>query len=103
MHGVVEVRELDSVRVAGKQEIIPVFEVMGRAGHLTPTQLRLKDLYAQALEAWRQRKPAEATRLLDAALQVAPDDGPSLALRVRSESAQWEPVSLIDPIRNLKK
>lgn len=60
-------------------------------------------LYAQALEAWRQRKPAEATRLLDAALQVAPDDGPSLALRVRSESAQWEPVSLIDPIRNLKK
>jgi adenylate cyclase len=103
VHGVVEVRELDSVRVAGKQEIIPVFEVMGRAGHLTPTQLRLKDLYAQALEAWRQRKPAEATRLLDAALQVAPDDGPSLALRVRSESAQWEPVSLIDPIRNLKK
>ncbi|MBL8923717.1 MAG: adenylate/guanylate cyclase domain-containing protein [Myxococcaceae bacterium] len=103
VHGVVEVRELDSVRVAGKQEIIPVFEVMGRAGHLTPTQLRLRDLYAQALEAWRQRKPAEATRLLDAALQLVPDDGPSLALRVRSESAQWEPVSLIDPIRNLKK
>ncbi|MDP1921705.1 MAG: adenylate/guanylate cyclase domain-containing protein, partial [Myxococcales bacterium] len=103
VQGKVEVRELDSVRVAGKQEIIPVFEVMGRPGQLTATQTRLRELYAQALEAWRQRKPTEATRLLDAALQLVPDDGPSLALRLRSESAQWEPVSLIDPIRNLKK
>lgn len=101
--GIVEVRELDAVRVAGKQQVIPVFEVMALAGQLTPQQERLRALYAQALEQWRQRKPAEATRLLDAALQLVPDDGPSLALRARSDSAQWEPVSLIDPIRNLGK
>lgn len=101
--GKIEVRELDSVRVAGKQQVIPVFEVMALAGQLTPQQERLRTLYAEALEQWRQRKPAEATRLLDAALQLVPDDGPSLALRARSDSAQWEPVSLIDPIRNLGK
>ena len=101
--GKIEVRELDSVRVAGKQQVIPVFEVMALAGQLTPQQERLRSLYAEALEQWRQRKPAEATRLLDAALQLVPDDGPSLALRARSDSAQWEPVSLIDPIRNLGK
>ncbi len=101
--GIIEVRELDSVRVAGKQQVIPVFEVMALAGQLTPQQERLRALYAEALEQWRQRKPAEATRLLDAALQLVPDDGPSLALRARSDSAQWEPVSLIDPIRNLGK
>jgi class 3 adenylate cyclase len=88
--GKIEVRELDSVRVAGKQQVIPVFEVMALAGQLTPQQERLRALYAEALEQWRQRKPAEATRLLDAALQLVPDDGPSLALRARSDSAQWE-------------
>lgn len=76
----VEARELDWVRVAGKTEVVPVYELLGLRGELSPEQRKVVDLYASALLAYRERRFAEAAAMLKEALAVMPQDGPSMRL-----------------------
>ncbi len=72
-----EFREIDQIRVEGKEEPEHVYEVMGRRGELTAESRRLLDHFAEGLAAYRRRAWDEAEKDFRAALEAVPDDGPS--------------------------
>lgn len=77
VEGAVELREVDSVAVAGRDQPERVFEVLGRKGETDEATLRLRDRYAQALAAYRESRRDEARAAFAACLALRPDDGPA--------------------------
>jgi class 3 adenylate cyclase len=89
----VEVREIDRVVVAGHTHSEVIFEIMGRKGELTPQQSASRNRYLEALAAYHEQRWDDAGRALNAALEMLPGDGPSLALLGRIKSLTAEPPS----------
>jgi class 3 adenylate cyclase len=87
----VEVREVDRLMVMGQSRPQTVFEIMGRHGELTPSQDSLRASYCEGLAAYRARRWNEAETALNAALEIAPGDGPSQALLSRVKSMEKDP------------
>ena len=87
----IEVREIDRLLVFGQSRPQVVFEIMGRHGELTPSQDPLRTRYAEGLAAYRARRWTEAQTALNAALEIARGDGPSLTLLARIESMEKNP------------
>ncbi|GAB0058669.1 hypothetical protein SIID45300_03022 [Candidatus Magnetaquicoccaceae bacterium FCR-1] len=73
----VEARPLDVVRVVGKKEPVPIYQLLAHKGRLTAEQQKLLDFYMQGLELYRRRAYREAIERFEAALGVFPEDGPS--------------------------
>lgn len=72
------VRELDLIRVQGKQRPVAVYEVLGVTGEpVAPEQGQLLDRYASGLCAYRDRQWDDAEAAFRAALAMNSDDGPS--------------------------
>jgi class 3 adenylate cyclase len=76
--GAIEAREIDRLVTLGQTRPQAVFEIMAPNGELTPTQIELRDRYAEGLAAYRARRWDEARHAFEAALKTVPDDGPSL-------------------------
>jgi adenylate cyclase len=76
--GAIEAREIDRLVTLGQTQPQAVYEIMGRKGELTAAQLELRDRFAEGLAAYRAQRWEDARRAFEAALAVAPDDGPSL-------------------------
>jgi adenylate cyclase len=72
-----EFREIDLIRVDGKQEPEHVFEVVGRRDDLSPAMRSLLERFAEGLAAYRRRAWEEATIAFTRAREAAPEDGPS--------------------------
>jgi adenylate cyclase len=87
----VEAREIDRIVVFGQTQPQAVFEVLGKKDALTANQIALRDHYAEGLAAYRARRWDEARNAFNAALEAAPDDGPSLTLLGRIEKLQSGP------------
>jgi tetratricopeptide repeat protein len=87
----IEVREIDRLVVPGQSKPQVVFEIMGRQGELTPSQISLRTRYSEGLAAYRAGRWDEARSALNAALEIAPGDGPSQALLDRLESMEKNP------------
>ena len=81
--GEVEVRELDAIQVAGRQETTRVYELLARKGQLDEATARLRDRFAEGLLAYRQQAWAEARAAFDDCLTIRPDDGPARTLLAR--------------------
>jgi len=88
---VIDGREIDRVIVVGQTQPQTVFEIMAAKGALSPAQLRLRELYAEGLAAYRARQWDAALAVFTAALQAVPGDGPSLALMARIEGLKQAP------------
>ena len=73
----VELREIDSVLVAGRSGPERVFEVLGRPGRLDAATRELRDRFAEGLAAYRGGSWDEARAAFTACLAVRPDDGPA--------------------------
>jgi adenylate cyclase len=88
--GAVPLRELDRLRVKGRGEAVPVFEVLLDD---RPTSARAEALraYAKGLEQYRARAFAEAEAQFDAALALVPDDGPSREMKERCRAYAQAP------------
>jgi class 3 adenylate cyclase len=87
----VEAREIDRIVVLGQTRPQAVFEVLGRQGALSANQIALRDRYAEGLAAYRASRWDEARNAFNAALEAAPDDGPSLTLLGRIETLGKNP------------
>jgi adenylate cyclase len=87
----VEAREIDRLVVLGQTQPQAVFEVLGKQGALTANQVALRNCYAEGLAAYRARRWEEARNAFNAALEAAPDDGPSLTLLGRIEKLESNP------------
>ena len=78
-----ELREIDRLAVVGQSVPQPMFEVMGRAGALSPQQESLRAHYAEGLAAYRAVPLRRRTRRVQRGAGSAPGDGPSRALLAR--------------------
>ena len=71
-------RQLDQVRVKGRQRALHIYELISTIAAPLPTaQRQMLDWYAAALNAYRERRWAEAAELFEQCLALWPEDGPS--------------------------
>jgi class 3 adenylate cyclase len=86
-----ELREIDRVIVAGQSQPQTIYDIMGKRDALSPQQTLLCTRYAAGLTAYRSRRWDEAHTAFAAALEAAPDDGPSTALLARIAELKQNP------------
>ena len=76
-------RELDLIRVQGRDRPVAVHELLGRAGDVDATGLELVHIYTAALACYRRQDWLGAERGFRAALAQDGDDGPSAVMLAR--------------------
>jgi len=92
----VEARKLDVIQVMGKEEPVTAYEVLDRKGALNPKKYQVLDFYNQGMKAYETFQFAEARRLFELALEIDPEDGPSMLYADRCEEyAVTPPVDLV--------
>jgi adenylate cyclase len=80
-----EARELDWIRVKGKQEPVAIYELISEAGALDPRRRELLARYAAGLHTYRAGRWTEAAAHFAGALDLEPADGPSLLFAERCQ------------------
>jgi class 3 adenylate cyclase len=93
-------RELDAVRVQGRETPVKIYELMALAGEETPQQRAAADAYAEGLVHWRKREFAATVACF---ARVAGADRPSaLFLKRASEFAKRPPALGWQPVNSLE-
>lgn len=97
--GAFVVRELDLLRVKGKNKPVKVYELIARSGGLSGEGQELLERYNAGMALYQKREFGEALAEFDAALGVYADDGPSKVYKQRCEvlrdfppAADWDGV-----------
>ncbi len=75
--GKVVARELDLLRVKGKDKPVRVYELVGRPGEVSDTRRQVLLRYENGLTAYRERRWAEAIQQFQSAVDLDPEDGPA--------------------------
>jgi adenylate cyclase len=98
-----ETREVDTISVKGKTESTRIFELLGPVGQVPENVLRLREIYSQALLAYRAQDWRGAEMTLRACLELRPNDGPAALLLKRTETlrrngsdADWSSISQLE-------
>jgi adenylate cyclase len=93
------VRPLTALRVKGKNTAIPVFELVGEPGALSPDHEAFLLAYAEGHRRYTTRRFAEAAEPLQRALALRPSDpmtqallNDSRQLAVQPPPADWQPI-----------
>jgi class 3 adenylate cyclase len=92
-------REVDQIKVVGKQKPVRVFEPLAMVGGETASYAHQYFDYEKALGLYRQRQFGQAIEFLRHMLALKPEDGPSRWLLKECERLQravpdnWEPVT----------
>ncbi len=73
----IEAREVDTIRVVGRNEAIKVFEILGNKGKVTEERAKAMESYYRGLALYKQQKFKEAAEVFESVLEMAPMDGPS--------------------------
>jgi adenylate cyclase len=103
-HLAADMREIDTVVVAGKTEPQRIFELLGRKGEVARERLALRNAYVEALDAYRRKDWEKALAGFEDCLAIVPCDAPSklfleriAQFRVTSPCAEWNGVwSLVE-------
>jgi adenylate cyclase len=85
-------REIDLLRVKGKERPVAVYESLGyREGEMADALGPMLDSYGRGLAAYRERDWRSAIRAFNTALGLVPDDGPSAMYLERCRSYAASP------------
>ena len=76
VRGDMEAREIDLLGVAGKDDPVRVYELLGEKGKVEAARLELRDAFEAGLRAYRARDWDIAERFLVAAEAIDPEDKP---------------------------
>ena len=74
----VEVRELDSIRVMGKEQPVKIYELLGRKGEIDDRMREIIPQFQEGLNYYKNRQWEEGITCFENILNVHDDDGPSL-------------------------
>lgn len=92
-------RELDILRVVGKNEPVRVYELVARRGQVSPEKEKVLERFAEGLAAYRKKSWAAAQKHFTAAMSIDPEDGPSkvyyercAGFRKKAPPANWDGV-----------
>jgi len=98
-----ETREIDTIAVKGKTESTRIFELLGPAGQVSENFLRLRELYSQALLAYRAQDWEAAEMTFRTCLEIRPNDGPAAlflkrieTLRRNAPAADWSSIAQLE-------
>jgi adenylate cyclase len=72
-----EFRELDIIRVKGKQQPVIIYELIDHKGHIDVQEQVVLEKFQSALSFYRQRKWKSALALFQEIIDMDPQDGPS--------------------------
>ena len=96
---VIEVRELDKIRVMGISKPVTLYEIMGRKGEVDAQTMQGVSVFQQGLELYRQKKWDAAIQTFQKSLTIIPNDPPSKTFIQRCEEfkatpppAEWDGV-----------
>ncbi len=78
-------RELDIIKVVGKNQSIKVYELLNLKGELVPAAAQLLDWYNEGINLYHQRKFAQALEQFEKILKVYSQDEPSKLYKQRCE------------------
>ncbi len=99
----IEVRELDFIRVVGKQQPVRIFELLGRRGELPSTVMTARDIFEAGLRSYRAANWDQAQSQFQECLKLRPEDRPAqvflgriVELRGQSRLAGWDGVWTLD-------
>jgi adenylate cyclase len=84
-------RELDIVRVKGKENFVTIFEVAGYAENADIRLVESLDIFHEGIYAYRSRKWETAEELFKKTLELNPSDGPSGLYLKRIEKFRLSP------------
>ena len=84
-------RELDWIKVKGKNEPVTIYEVMRFTSEKKDTALGTKELFESGLRSYRQRDFDTAQRYMLNILKIAPQDGPAGVFMERCEYFKENP------------
>jgi adenylate cyclase len=85
-------REVDMVRVKGREQAIQIYELIANASAgIESTYAQALTLYAEGLAAYRAATWAEGIAAFQEAIRVRPEDGPSRAMLERCLAFQKTP------------
>jgi adenylate cyclase len=87
-------RELDRIRVKGREEAMTIFEPLGATATIAPATLRRRDAYESALADYRARRFTEASKKWSAMTAMGLDaeaDGPASTMAARAQDFAAHP------------
>ncbi|MCG8569842.1 MAG: adenylate/guanylate cyclase domain-containing protein [Spirochaetes bacterium] len=87
----IEVRELDLLRVKGKEQPVRVYELLAKRGQLTDPQKKMASCFQKGLTLYRQQKWVEAISQFTEALKYQKADGPAQLYIQRCQAFQQKP------------
>jgi adenylate cyclase len=87
----VEVRELDLIRVKGKEMPVRIYELLARKGKLDETGQKVQDLFGQGLSCYRRQDWSEAISHFQRILALATEDGPAKTFIKRCQEFMQTP------------
>lgn len=103
VEGQFQARELDTVRVVGKEKAVRVFELLAAAGKPSPLSPEFMAAYELGLDAFKERRWTEAARHFGAARALRPNDGPCrlylqrcAANQLNEPPADWLPIHTLE-------
>ena len=74
----IEARELDMIRVVGKEKPVKVYELINRKGQLQEAKQEVLKLFGEGLKMYRKKEWQKAINMFQETLNKDPHDGPSL-------------------------
>ncbi len=74
----VDCRQLDKVRVVGKNEAVTVYELLNRKGRTKGPLADAVELYHKALECYKQQDFSQAVNHFQSVIDLIPEDGPAI-------------------------
>jgi adenylate cyclase len=87
----IAMREIDQIRVAGKQQPVRIFEIVAEASELADTKRQVIATYERGLAAYRARNWSDAAAAFDEALALDAADGPSKVMADRLRKVNADP------------